>query len=335
MRNATWILIACLALAANGCKKDDGKITVAYVTNGVDPFWTLAEKGAKDAAADSKIDVNVEVRMPPNGPEDQQRMVKELLANGVKGIAISPINPDNQGDLLQEIATNTKLITHDTDAPASKRLCYVGMDNYDAGRMCGQLVKKALPQGGSIMIFVGRLTQENAKLRRQGLIDEILDRPRDPKRVDDADKELTNGKYTILGTKVDQFKRDLAKQHAQDAMNAYPNLGCMVGLFAYNPPKCLDAVREAGKLDKIKIVAFDEQPETLQGIKDGHIVGTIVQNPYKYGYESVRILAGLARNDQSVLPKDGFLNFPARTITPDNVDEFWTALRGLVGKWGN
>src|SRR5207244_3864587 len=80
-----------------GTNKDGEKITVGYVTNGIDPFWVIAEKGAKDAAADPKINVNVEVRMPPKGVEDQKRMVQELLTQNVKGIAISPIDPDNQG----------------------------------------------------------------------------------------------------------------------------------------------------------------------------------------------------------------------------------------------
>jgi len=333
MRPFLCLLGAALSIVPTGFSKANGdKITVAYVTNGIDPFWTIAEKGARDAAADPKIDVNVEVRMPPKGVEDQKRMVQELLAKGVKGIAISPIDADNQGDLLKEIAARTKLITHDSDAPKSKRLCYIGVDNYQAGRACAKLVKQAMPDGGSIMIFVGRLGQDNAKLRRQGLIDELLDRSHDPSRYDEPGRVLKGGKYVILDTRTDGFDRAKAKQLAQDSITRYPNLNCMVGLFAYNPPICLDAVRDAGKLGKIKIVAFDENDKTLKGIKEGHIFGTIVQNPYKYGYESVRILAALARGDQSVLPKDGFLSVPERSITKDNVDVFWETLKKQTGK---
>jgi ribose transport system substrate-binding protein len=333
MTRFLFLFAAALCIMPGGCtNKTYGEITVAYVTNGIDPFWTIAEKGARDAAADPKINVNVEVRMPPKGVEDQKRMVQELLAQNVKGIAISPIDADNQGGLMAEIAARTNLITHDSDAPKSKRLCYIGVDNYQAGRACAKLVKQALPDGGSIMIFVGRLGQDNAKLRRQGLIDELLDRSPDPNRYDEPGQELKGGKYVILDTRTDGFDRAKAKQLAQDAMTRYPDLNCMVGLFAYNPPICLDAVRDAGKLGQIKIVAFDENDDTLKGIKDGHIVGTIVQNPYKYGYESVRILAALARGDQGVLPKDGFLSVPERTITKDTVDEFWVTLKKQTGR---
>lgn len=313
-----------------GATSDGERPTVAFVTNGIADFWVIAEKGARDAAAE--FDVNLEVRMPPNGIVDQKRMVQDLLAQGVDGIAISPIDPANQGDLLEEIARHTILITHDSDAPNSPRLCYVGMDNYKAGRMCGELVKQGLPDGGSVMIFVGRLGQENAKLRRQGVIDELLDRSHDPTRFDPVDSELKGEKYTILGTKTDGFDYAQAKALAQDALAKYPDLGCMVGLFEYNPPNILEAVREAGKLGQVKVVGFDENPATLQGIIDGHVVGTVVQNPYRYGYESVRILAALARGDKSVLPPSGFLDIPARKITRENVEEFWAELKRLLGK---
>lgn len=306
------------------------KPTVAFVTNGIASFWNIAEAGALKAGQD--LDCKVEVRMPPEGPADQKRMLEELLAMGVDGIAVSPIDPKNQIDILNLCAEQTHLITHDSDAPDSKRICYVGMSNYDAGRMCGELVKEALPRGGSVMIFVGRLEQENARLRRQGLIDELLDRSHDPDRAMDPASDVIRGdKYTILGTRTDGFNFSNAKALAEDALAAHPDLGCMVGLFAYNPPYMLEALKGADKAGQVQLVGFDEADETLQAIQDGHCYGTVVQNPYEYGYQSVRILNGLTRGDDSVLPEGGFLDVPARKITRDNVDEFWTTLKALLG----
>src|SRR5262249_32879647 len=159
-----------------------------FVSNQVASFWNIAEKGANDAAADPKINVNVVVRHPNEStPETQKRIVQELLARGdIKGIAISPLDPDVQGELLDEIAarTNGNLLPNAPAPPQRKRLCYAGMDTYKAGRMCGELVKKALPDGGEVMIFVGRLGQPNARLRRQGVIDEILGRKTRPQKDD-------------------------------------------------------------------------------------------------------------------------------------------------------
>lgn len=358
IRNCTFfVIILSFSIVIPGCNqgKGNGKKTVSYVTNGIASFWVIAQKGAEKAGED--LDVNVEVRMPPKGVADQKRMVQELLAQGVDGIAISPIDPDNQSSLLQEIADHSILITQDSDAPDSPRECYIGMDNYKAGRMCGELVKEALPDGGEVMLFVGRLGQANARLRRQGVIDELMDRSYDNTRYDapgsvienktptaqesnsnqtikqnrTTSKSIKNAKYTILDTRLDDFDFPQAKANAQDAIAKYPNLKCMVGLFAYNPPMCLEAIKDAGKLNEIKVVSFDEDEISLQGIMDGTVVGTVVQNPYRYGYESVRVLNALANGDKSVIPESKAILIPARTIRKDNVKEFWTELKSILG----
>ncbi|WP_242022366.1 sugar-binding protein [Gimesia chilikensis] len=325
---ATILSISILLPACNQ-QKGNGKKTVAFVTNGVDPFWVIAQRGAEKAGED--LDVNVEVRMPPQGVADQKRMVQELLAQNVDGIAISPIDPENQNELLKEIAERSILITQDSDAPESPRQCYIGMDNYTAGRMCGELVKEALPDGGEVMLFVGRLGQANARQRRQGVIDELMDRSHDGSRYDEPGEVIKNDKYSILDTRTDDFDHPQAKANAEDAIAKYPNLKCMVGLFAYNPPLCLEAIRDAGKLKEIKVVSFDENEASLQGIMDGTVVGTVVQNPYQYGYESVRVLKALANGDKSVIPENEILHIPARKIRKDNVEEFWTELKSLLG----
>lgn len=296
--------------------------------NAIAPFWTIAEKGAKKAG--EEFGAEVDVRMPANGAADQKRMVEELLARGVDGIAFSPADPKNQLDLMQEIARNTNLITQDSDAPDAPRLCFVGMDNYQAGRLCGKLIKEALPDGGKVMMFVGRAGQLNAQQRRQGITDELLDRPADKPGNDAPDAELTGGKYTILGTRTDEVDFSKAKSNAQDALTRHPDLGCLVGLFSYNTPKIYEAVKEAGKLGQVRIVGFDEEDDTLRGITEGNIFGTVVQSPFRYGYESVRILTALAKGDKSVVPASKFVEVPAKTVKKADVDAFWKELKDLV-----
>lgn len=305
------------------------KPTVAFVPNGVAPFWTIAIAGAKQAGQD--LDVNVEIRSPENLP-DQRRMLEELVAKGVDGIAVSPIDGEAMQDILNVCAENTKLITQDSDAPKSKRLAYVGTSNYDGGWMAGELVREAIPDGGEVMIFIGRLEQENAALRTKGTIDAILGRPKDPAgKFTAPEAPITEGKYTVLGVRTDKFSFNDAKAQAEDTLAKYPDIDCMVGLFTYNPPAIFEALKGAGKFGQIKVVAFDEEDRTLQAIVDGQCAGTIVQNPFEYGYHSVKILAGLARGDESVLPPNKYKEFPARRITKDNVWQFWAELKQRMG----
>ena len=104
----------------------------------------------------------------------------------------------------------------------------------------------------------------------------------------------------------------------------------MVGLFAYNPPACLDAIREANRTGKIKVCGFDEQDALLQAIKDGHAYGTISPQPWKYGYQSVRVLKALVDGDTSVIPGNKFIDVGYRIITRENVDEIWAEKRKMA-----
>jgi ribose transport system substrate-binding protein len=137
------------------------------------------------------------------------------------------------------------------------------------------------------------------------------------------------GKYILLGTYTDDAQQDKCKANAEAVLARHPDINCLVGLWAYNPPALLQAVKEANKLGQVHIVAFDENEETLQGIKDGHIVGTVVQDPYKFGYESMRILAATLRKEDPKLPEDRIVYIPHRVITRDNVEEFHQQLRQL------
>ena len=93
-------------------------------------------------------------------------------------------------------------------------------------------------------------------------------------------------------------------------------------MFEYNPPLILEALERVGKLGKVKVMGFDENRVTLQGIKDGTVVGTVVQNPYQYGYQSIKALNALHKGDKSVIPESKFIDIPARVIDKSNVDAF-------------
>lgn len=346
VRFAGILPAAMLILVLAGCRMESGstasknaasggsgdQVTVAFVTNQIADFWAIAKVGCETGAKD--FDVTVDVRMPPEATAvEQKRIVEDLLTSGVRGIAISPIAAVDQVGFINEVAAKVPLITHDSDAPGTDRLLYIGMDNYKAGRMCGELVKQALPDGGKVVLFIGRLEQDNSKYRRQGVIDELLGRDGKPGQYDDAVEGVIEGeKYSILATLTDQGKPEVAKQKAEDAINTYTDMNCMVGLFEYNPPQCYEALKQAGKLGTIQLVGFDENDTTLQAIKNGECVGTIVQNPYEYGYRSVEVLSKIVRGDKSAIPESKYIDIPPRKVTKENVDAFWDDLRAKKGK---
>jgi len=324
-------LLLGLGICLSGCgdKEEDGDKSYALVTTGAVGFWEICKKGGEDAGAE--LGVQVETLMP-DGSTEQRKALEDLISKGVDGISVAAIDPENQADIFDEVADNTLLITMDTDAPTSKRQVYIGMDNYNAGWMCGELVKEALPEGGEVILFIGRLEQENAKRRRQGVIDCLMEREKDSSRYDLPGEVVKGEKYTVLATRTDEINMAKAKENVEDELTKNPDVDAMVGLFAYNPPIILDVLRERGDLGKVKIIGFDEDEETLQGIVDGQIAGTVVQDPYAYGNQSIKVLHALATGDDSVIPENKLIDIPARMIRKDNVEAFWKDLNEKLGK---
>src|SRR5260370_42527818 len=155
------------------CKQNKSTKKLAFVTNNASDYWTIARKGTEKAAAELP-DVTVEFRIPGNGTAAEQKgIIDDLLAKGVDGIAISPKDPANQTQLINDAAKQALIITQDSDAPKSDRACYIGTDNVAAGRQEGELIKQVLPQGGKIMLFVGSADAVNAQERLKG-IKEVL-----------------------------------------------------------------------------------------------------------------------------------------------------------------
>jgi ribose transport system substrate-binding protein len=321
--------LSCLALTVSllllaGCSKskNEGGATgggksykVAFVTNNASDYWTIARKGTEKAAAEMP-NVSVEFKIDPDGTAaEQQRIVDDLLAKGIDGFAISPVDPANQTSMLNKAASQTLVMTQDSDAPNSNRACYIGTDNVAAGRQAGELVKEALPGGGKIMVFVGMLDAANAQQRYQGL------------------KEALQGSNVqIVDVRTDNADRVRAKSNAADTLVSQQDIAGMVGLWAYNGPAILSAIRDAGKIGKVKIVCFDEDDETLSGIKEGAIYATVVQQPFEFGYRSIQMMVKILGGDRSMIPEGKQIFIPTKQIKRDNVEAFTTDLNKLRGR---
>ena len=288
---------------------------LAFVTNNASDFWTIARKGTEKAHAELP-NVDVDFRIDSDGTAaEQQRVVDDLLAKGIEGIAISPVDPANQTPMLNKAVAQSLVITQDSDAPNSNRTCYIGTDNVAAGRQAGQLVKEALPQGGKIMIFVGVLDAANAQQRYQGL------------------KEALQGSNVqIVDVRTDNTDRVRAKSNAADTLVNNPDIAGLVGLWSYNGPAIVGAVRDAGKVGRVKIVAFDEEDETLAGIKDGAIYATVVQQPFEFGRQSIEMMAKILDGDRSMIPASKQIFVPTIAVKKDGIDAFITKINQLRGR---
>lgn len=319
------IVVCCAAaMAVYPWKRGDSAppVKLAVVTWNNDAFWDPVIRGADDAAQEWTVKLTT-IRSTPE-VETQSRHVRDLLAKRVDGIAISPNNPQAQAALLNEAADKTVLITFDSDAPDSKRRLFVGTDDYAAGGFAAEEVRDVLPDGGSIIISVGSLGTVNGRARRQGLIDTLLGRPFDRTRAPDpVDAQLKGDKYTIVATVLDGADVAKGKTLIADALKAHPEANCIVGLWSYSAGVALGGIEQSGKAGKVKVIAFDESPETQAGIEAGSVQASIVQDQYRIGYEAVRILASTVRGLEQGGPTGPRLVYmPVHVMRQDNLEDF-------------
>jgi ribose transport system substrate-binding protein len=320
----TLVLAAVPLLLLVGCqnpKKDgaaaassdpstgvEGRIVkLAFVTNNSSQFWKIAEAGLRKYEKEAKV--QVDLKMPPNGtPEDQNQILQNLTSQGYDAIAVSVIAPKDQLRILDEVAEKTKLITFDSDAANSKRLLYIGTNNFSAGQALGERIVQILPDGGKIAVFVGSLSTENASQRLGGIEAAIKDH-----RIDIIDK------------REDNTDRAKARSNVEDIINAHKDLNLVVGLWNYNGPAIAAAIEGLGKQGKIKAAVFDEDDATLDAIKSGTIAATVVQKPFQFGYLAAKWMNELATKNAEAtkaLPPNGIIDTGVTVIDKSNVEAF-------------
>jgi ribose transport system substrate-binding protein len=301
------IALAALAttLLLSGAAVAQDKPTIAFVVNGPSDFWKLAEAGV--ATAQSELsNVELQFRYPERADAAvQQRVVDDLIAAGVDAVAVSVVDPATSTDAINKAAAAVPYFTFDSDAPQSNRIAYFGSSNVELGKNAGELMKKTLPNGGKCIGFVGLPGAANAKERLQGYNEAVAG----------TGLEITD----VRGDDIDQTR---ARANVDDILVANPDVTCMVGFYSYNPPRIYEALRDAGKLGQITVVGFDEDPITLGAVKEGSFAGTVVQQPWVWGYEGSKLIANYLAGDKSGVPADGVIIIPGLTVTADTVDAF-------------
>jgi ribose transport system substrate-binding protein len=310
----TTALSAMLALASTQALAQEKK-QLAFVVNAASDFWKLAEAGVKKAQGELP-NYELQFKYPAQGTAAlQNALMDDLVAAGTDGIMISSVDPKTSIDAFNRIAAQVPLFTTDSDAPASNRIAYLGSSNTDAGVQAGEMAIKALPNGGKCMGFVGFLGADNAKERIAGF----------RQAVEGKGIELVD----VRGDDVD-FAR--ARSNVDDVLAANPEISCMVGFYSYNSPKIYEALQAAGKLGQITVIAFDEDPITLGAVKDGSFAGTVVQQPFEWGYRGMKLMAAYMEGDKSMIPDNKLIIVPTKVIDKSNVDEFQANLKATLGK---
>ncbi|MCA9241216.1 MAG: substrate-binding domain-containing protein [Planctomycetales bacterium] len=294
-----------------------------FIAGGADPYWQLCIAGAEETAEQLGADLKV---MKPKGEgeeglKEQLDWLTALDPEAIGGVAIGPIDPERETTLINKLSENVKVVTVDSDAPESRRLCYIGSSNYEAGMLAAQMVKEAAPDGGKVVMLLASLAKTNAAERKRGFDDELSG-----VAEDDEEPAADAPRYEVVEYLMDYGDYDRCVENVKQAISEHNDLSAVVATFGYHAPAALEALAD---LDvKPPVIAFDEHEKTLAGVEDGSVHATIVQDPYMFGAEAISLLDQVHSGKFLSLPVGAKVDVGVhcRIVKKDNLEEFKTGL---------
>ncbi len=262
-----------LKAATKDCGSKTAGSKYALLTNAVAPFWTAAQIGASRASGEVNVPITFQAPTAAEKLTQQLSMLETFVNDGYNAITFSAIDRDAPKPIIEKaINMGIPILVTDSDATGSKRLLYIGMSDYDAGKAAGEAAKQIIGKG-KVVGLVGYATAQNAQDRIQG--------------VKDA---FQGSELELVEVLLDDIKPEVALSNAQTAMQKYPDLAGFITFYSYDGPAACQAVKQAGNTGKVKIVAFDAEPETQRCTEEGVVQAMIGQRVYFYGYLSGLIM---------------------------------------------
>lgn len=311
------LLLAGSALPLLNCGSSahsPAEIYYLVATNIKVPYWQQAAAGLNKAAL--QMGVRAEMVGPDSyDPKAEHDAFVKAMSKKPSGILISVADPNiMKSDIDNAVSQGVPVVTIDSDAPASKRLVFVGTDNYKAGMMGGTLAAELLKGKGNVLIYT-LPEQANLNERLHGYKDafathpgikimDTVDMKGDPRVAFDKTMDIMGDK----GVKPDAFV-------------------CLEAIACPEVAEVLDRKKAKGKI----VVAMDTDQRTLEAIQSGLISATIGQKPYSMAYIGAKLADDLHHNplsattnwsQNSFSPIPTFIDTGATLIDKSNVQQF-------------
>lgn len=282
--------------------------TFVMVPKAVHPYYEPCYEGFK--AAGEKYGVAVEFEAPQQQQlEMQVKVIEDLIARGVDGIALSALDDAGLVTVVDEaMAAGVKVLTFDAEAPSTKALSYIGTNNGAAGYQAGKMMAELM--GGSGKIALLQATFGAVNLNR---------------RTEEFKRAMAELAPNIEIVAVEEYHGDHAQavSKIETLLETYPDIKAFFGISANGAPAAATVLKEQGKVGQILVAGFDDLKDTLEGVRDGRIAFCLVQKTFKMGWLSVENL--LAATDGKEIPKT--IDTGMLVVNKDNVDTYMADMK--------
>jgi ribose transport system substrate-binding protein len=272
------------------------------------PVFLAARKGAESRAAALSDELGLSVTLDWRTPNDedaqkQAEFIEQLVSSGAAGLAIACSDASKVTRAIDDaIAKGVQVMCFDSDAPESKRLCYVGTDDYEAGRLVMEHVSKLLePQSGVIAILAGNQTATNLQKRVKGASDELARH----------EHLRLKGVYYHKETPQEAYAMVESVQQANPEINGW----AMIGGWPLMTDRALPWAP-----GKVVCVSMDTLLPQLEHLRKGDVQLLLGQRYFYFGERCVEIMTAKIRSGTSPAQEVEFA--PLDPVTRENVEEY-------------
>ncbi len=283
---------------------DSGQqLEIAVIPKGLThQFWVSVKNGAEAAAAE--LDAQIVWQGPPRETEIEQQIsiVQDMITRGVDAIVLAACDANAlTGVVEQADRAGIPVVMVDSDVNSDIPKSLVATDNIEGGAIAVRVLAQLLDGEGDVGLLPFVPGAATSELREQGFREELPTFPG----------------LRLAAANYSQSDAAIGMNVTSDMLTAYPDI---VGIFAANEPGAIgaaQALRTAGKVGEVKLVAFDASAEQLTALQDGVVQALLVQDPFKMGYEAVRVAVDALHGEE--VPKR--IDTGVTVITLENLDD--------------
>ena len=303
MRKILHLLL--LALTACGSREQGQRLSIAVIPMGTThEYWKSIHAGARKAAREQGVEIIWKGPQKEDDRAQQIALVEDMISRRVDGIVLAPLDGSGlQKPVSEARRAGIPSVIVDSGLQGEDYLSFIATDNYKGGQLGARRLVEVLGGKGSILLMRVMVGAQSTMRREQGFLDELRNHP--------AIRVLSDNQYGGITTET-------AYQTGENLLNRFPGVD---GIFCPNESTTfgmLRALTDAGKAGRVKFVGFDSSEKLVAALRQKHLHGLVLQNPFLMGELGVQTLARHLRNRAAPIEKR--IDTGVVVATPENMD---------------
>ena len=298
-----FLAAAASAAALSSCNRSDGRKVIGVVPKGASHlFWLTIHAGMLKAASEADLEILWQAPQIEVDSSRQIAIVENLISRRVDGLLLAPV--DQEALVLpveRAAAAGIPVAIFDSAINTDQIISFVATDNYEAGMTAGRRAGEVLGGQGKIGIIAFMPGSASTMQREDGFQEALKAFPG----------------IEVVGLLYNMSDRAQAMADAENLMTAHPDLAALFASNESSTDGAVRAVKQRGAENPIKLFGFDSSEEILAELRAGTIDSTVVQDPFRMGYECMKAMSDhLAGGEPQAKVDSG-----SYLVTRENIDD--------------